>query len=66
MSTVSFEWHIDHRPDGSYVIEHECGTDRSIEYGPMPPQLCEPYLRARRDSLRREMFRRGGIKLLTN
>lgn len=66
MKTVSFEWQIDHRADGDYVIERKVGTEEAKEYGPLDPRISESYLRARRDSVRRQMYKRGRVKLLTN
>lgn len=61
---VSFEWKIDARPDGYYVVEHLCGTDKTKEFGPLKPQTAEAVIRARRAFVHRMMYERGGVRLL--
>lgn len=67
--TVEFEWHIsDPEPDGQvFVRERLVGSDHHVNiYGPMPRQLTDTFIRARRDFVHRVVTTRAGaIQIFT-
>jgi hypothetical protein len=62
---VEFEWHVS-APDAKgqvHVRERLCGTDRANVYGPMPPQIADSFIKARRVFCRRFITNRGAIQV---
>jgi hypothetical protein len=58
---ISFEWGIvDHGNGTVTVIERLVGSDHKNEYGPIPGQVAESFVRARRDFIHRVVTTRAG------
>lgn len=75
MSTVTYEWRLEHL-DGVYnkagqlmcrvtEIEHDGGRQEP-EIFMIPSIVADAFVRARREVVRRRMWGQGGVKLLIN